>query len=82
MKPMKKAFFLLIRVTMHYCKWLRLYYWSEFNLHELRGTYVMPRAYYHWLYHTCMWLIRFKRFHRIADRAIHTIPYCIRFHEA
>lgn len=82
MKRMKKALFLFLRFTMRYFKCLRLYYWSEFNLDELKGTYVMPRGYYHWLYHTCMWLIKFRQLNHLADRAIHTIPYCIRFDEA
>lgn len=82
MKPIKKAFLLLLRSTTHSFKLLRLYYWSEFNLQELKGIYVMPGAYYHWLYKTCMWLIKFKGLQRIANRAIHTIPYCIRFYEA
>lgn len=82
MKRIIKAIFLLLRFMVRFSKCLRLYYWCDFKLYELREIYVMPRYYYHWLYHICMRLVAFKKFRRIADRVIHTIPYFIRFEEA
>jgi hypothetical protein len=40
---------------------------------------VLPSWYYHWLYHTCLWLADFSQLKRIADRMIHTIPFNARF---
>ena len=82
MKRLKKAILLPVR-TMAY-RWNRLhtYYWADKKLHELRTIYVMPKFYYRWLYRTCLWLAENKKFRRLADRAIHTIPYHVRFHVA
>jgi hypothetical protein len=60
----------------------RLYYWSENRLYPLRTVYVLPKVYYRWLYRLCIRLVDFKAFRRLADRAIHTIPYRIRFEVA
>jgi hypothetical protein len=82
MERLKKAILLPVR-TMAY-RWNRLptYYWADKKLHELRTVYVMPKFYYRWLYQTCMWLAESRKFRRLADRAIHTIPYHVRFHVA
>ncbi len=60
----------------------RLYYWSENKLYPLRAVYVMPQFYYRWLYQFCIWLVGFRSFRQLANKAIHTIPYYIRFEVA
>ena len=82
MKRIKKAILLPIRSLAYRSNRLRLYYWSEIRLYELRTVCVMPRWYYHWLYHTCLWLVEIRKFQRLADRVIHTIPYRVRFEMA
>lgn len=82
MKRLKKAFLLLLRAFMRSHKWWRLYYWTDLKIFELSGIYIMPRCYYHCLYISCMWLVTFNKFQNLANRIIHTIPYCIRFEEA
>jgi len=82
MKRMKKALLLQVwRLARHWKK-KRLYYWADRNLFDLRSVCVMPRCYYHWLYRTCMHLAAAGKCLRLADRAIHTIPYQIRFEMA
>lgn len=75
----KKAILVTLRSMGYHSNRLRLYYWSEIKLYELRTVYIMPRWYYRWLYHTCEWLVEFSKFRRLADRAIHTIPLHVRF---
>ena len=82
MQRMKKALFLQVwRLAWHW-KNMRLYYWADRNLYELRSVYVMPCWYYHWLYRSCMRLAASGKCLRMADRAIHTIPYPMRFEMA
>lgn len=82
MKRVKKAILLPVRKMAYRWNRLRLYYWSERELYELRTVNVMPGYYYRWLYHTCMWLVEFRKFQRLANWTIHTIPYHIRFASA
>jgi hypothetical protein len=79
MKRLKKAILLPVRRYAHRRKCARLYYWAEQELAELRTITVMPRLYYRALYRGCMRLNDFSRFRRLADKAIHTIPYQVRF---
>ena len=60
-------------------KCLRLFYWSDIRLYELRTVCVMPRCYYCWLYHASMSLINAGKVRRLANRVIHTIPYHVRY---
>ena len=82
MKRMKKAILLPVRSIARHLNRLRLYYWSDIKLYELRAVCVMPRWYYRWLYNTCLWLVEFRKFQRLADRTLHTIPYNVRFEMA
>lgn len=82
MKRLKKAALLLIRHVAYRWNRLLLYYWADLNLYELRAVDVMPQFYYRWLYRFCMWLVGHSYFQRLAVRAIHTIPYHVRFHVA
>lgn len=82
MKRLKKAILLPLRYSAHRWNRLRTYYWADNKLHELRSVYVMPTFYYRWLYQTSMRLAETRRFKRLADRAIHTIPYHVRFYVA
>ena len=82
MKRVKKAMLLPLRFMAYRRNRLRTYYWADSQLHELRTVYVMPNLYYRWLYQTCMVLAETRKFRRLADRAMHTIPYHIRFHVA
>lgn len=82
MNRVKKAALLPVRKVAYQCRYLRLYYWAERHLYDLRAVCVMPGWYYRWLYHACLWLVAFESFRRLADRAIHTIPYGIRFEMA
>lgn len=82
MKRMKKAVLLPVRSMAYQLKRMKLYYWSEKKLYELRVVCVMPRCYYRWLYHICIRLVAFKKCRRLADRTIHTIPYHVRFEVA
>jgi hypothetical protein len=79
MKRINKAALLMVRKVAYRGHFLRPYYWADRKLFELRTVYVMPLLYYRWLYQWCMWLIASNRFQRLADRAIHTIPYHVRF---
>ncbi|MBL0715461.1 MAG: hypothetical protein JJV98_17365 [Desulfosarcina sp.] len=79
MKRMKKVVLLSVKRIAYQWKLLRLYYLADRKLYELQAVCVMPDWYYRWLYHACMWLMGYRKFHRLADRAIHTIPYHVRF---
>jgi hypothetical protein len=82
MKRIKKATLLIARNISYRCNFLRLYYWAEEELLELRSVSLMPQFYYRWLFQTSMRLVRHDHFQRLADKAIHTIPYHIRFEVA
>lgn len=82
MKRVKKAVLLPVRNIAYRWKSNRLYYWTESKLFELQAVYVLPIWYYRRLYHICMFLAEFKKFRHLADRAIHTIPYHVRFEVA
>jgi hypothetical protein len=82
MKRLKKAILLPVRNMAYRLNRLHLYYWAEAELFELRTVNVMPPFYYRWLYKLSMRLVRSKKFSRLADRAIHTIPYHVRFNVA
>jgi hypothetical protein len=82
MKRLKKAILLPVRHMAYRFNRLHLYYWAEAALFELRTVNVMPSIYYRWLYKVSMSMISSKKFQRLADRAIHTIPYSVRFNVA
>jgi hypothetical protein len=82
MKRIKKATLLMTRSIAYRYNFLRLYYWAEEELLELQSVSLMPRFYYRWLFQTAMRLVEYHRFQRLADKAIHTIPYHIRFEVA
>lgn len=82
MKRMQKAILLPIRKMAFRWEILRLAYWADTRLYELRSVCVMPGFYYRWLYHTSMRMVEYNNFRKIADRVIHTIPYHIRFEVA
>ena len=79
MKRLKKAILMPVRTISYRWKLLRLYYWADEKLYKLNMVDVMPYSYYHWLYKLSMKLVDFNRTRRLADWAIHTIPYHIRF---
>lgn len=79
MKRLRKAILLPVRRCAYRWNRARLYYWAEQELSELRTINVMPRLYYKALYRGCMWLNDYSKFRRLADKAIHTIPYQVRF---
>ena len=82
MKRVKKAILLPVRRFAYRRNLLRLYYWAEKELFEIRNVHVMPTFYYRWLYQFSMRIVHVDRFRRLADRMIHTIPYNIRFNVA
>ena len=79
MKRLKKAMLLPVRVFAYRWNRMKLYYWVEQELFEMRNVHVMPDFYYRWLFHLSMRIVHIDRFQRLADRAIHTIPYRVRF---
>ncbi len=79
MERIKKAGLIPVKSIAYQWKLLRLYYWADRKLYELRAVSVMPTWYYYWLYQVCMWLLAFRNFQWLANRAIHTIPYHVRF---
>jgi hypothetical protein len=79
MKRLKKAILLPIRSFAYRWNRMKLYYWAEQELFELRYVHVMPTFYYRWLFHFSMRIVHVDRFQRLADKAIHTIPYRVRF---
>ena len=68
-----------LRTMAFRCNRVRLYYWADAKLSELGTVNVMPTFYYRWLYQISMKLLDSNRFSRLADWAIHTIPYHVRF---
>lgn len=82
MKRLTKATLLPVRNLAYRWNRLRLYYWADEKLFELRAVNLMPAFYYRWLYQICMQLMKRTRFRRLADRAIHTIPFNVRFNVA
>jgi hypothetical protein len=79
MKRLRKAILLPVRFFAYRWNRLKLYYWAEEELFELRNVHVMPTLYYRWLFHFSMRIVNVDRFRRLADKAIHTIPYSVRF---
>lgn len=79
---LKKAVLLVIRKMALREGFTALYYWADLELFRLRMVYVMPDLYYRWLYHTCMWLVEHRKYMKLADMAIHRIPFHIRFEVA
>ena len=82
MKRLKKAILLPLRNLAYRWNRLRMYYWADAKLFELRAVNIMPTFYYRWLYRWSMSLMETRRFRRLAERAIHTIPYNVRFNVA
>ena len=82
MKRLKKAILLPVRNVAYRWEKLRLYYWADEKLFELRSVNVMPSLYYRLLYQFSMSLVRSNKFRRLADWAIHTIPFSARFNVA
>jgi len=82
MKRIKKLTLLTIRAAAYRSNRIRAYYWAERHLHALQTVTIMPDLYYRWLFRVSMRLVRFDMFRRIADQAIHTIPYHVRFNLA
>lgn len=79
MKRLKKIILLQIRyLSLHYNR-LKLYYWADQKIHELRVVYLMPEFYYRYLFRVSMRLVQVNGFQLIADKVIHTIPYHVRF---
>lgn len=79
MERLVKIILMPIRYLSYHMQMLKLYYWSEKKLYPLRAVYALPKWYYRLLYRLCICLIEFSRCRRFANRAIHTIPYSIRF---
>jgi hypothetical protein len=82
MKRLKKAMLLPVRSLAYRWNRLKLYYLTEQALYELRNVHVMPNFYYRWLFRLSMRMVHIDRFRRFADKAIHTIPYHVRFEVA
>ena len=76
---LKKAALLLIRKLTCRNRFLALYYWADLELFRLRKVQAMPNFYYLWLYQTCMWLAERRKFRKLADVAMHRIPFHVRF---
>ncbi len=81
-KRLKKAVLLVIRKMAHREGFMALYYWADLELFRLRMVHIMPNLYYRWLYHTCMWLVEHRKCRKLADMAIHRIPFHVRFEVA
>lgn len=79
MKRIKKATLLIIRNRAYRWNFLRTYYWADGRLSELSHFTLMPHFYYRCLFSISMKLVDFNKFQRLADKAIHTIPYHVRF---
>lgn len=82
MNRIKKLGLMSVNKISYHFGLLRLYYWSESGLYPLWAVVVMPTVYYRWLYRLCIWMVDYRKFRRVADMAIHTIPYHIRFEVA
>jgi hypothetical protein len=79
MKRLKRAVLVPVRTMAYRCNRLHVYYWADEELYAIRAVSVLPEWYYRWLYRVSMRLVESGKFRRFADRAIHTIPYHIRF---
>jgi hypothetical protein len=79
MKRLKKAIIIPVSHLAYRLNRLSVYYWAEQALYDLRTVNVLPLFYYRWLFQVSMRLVHLKRFRRLADKAIHTIPYHVRF---
>lgn len=79
MERIKKLILLQIRWLALHCNQTRLYYWAELTLFDLRGVTVLPDFYYRLLFRLSMRLVQTDQFRLVADKAIHTIPYHVRF---
>jgi len=79
MNRLRKSILLPARYFSYRFRWLKVYYWADKKLFALGNTLVLPVWYYVWLFHFSMKLLGYKALHKIADKAIHTIPYNIRF---
>jgi len=75
---------MILPVRMYAYRWnrMKLYYWAEQELFEMRNVHVMPTFYYRWLFKFSMRIVHVARFQRFADKVIHSIPYHVRFHVA
>lgn len=82
MKRLKKTVLMPVRRLAYRWNRLGLYYWAEAKLFELRMVNVMPVLYYRLLYRVSLKLSEYGKMRRFADRAIHTIPFHIRFNVA
>ena len=82
MKRIKKLVLLQIRSLSLRCNQTKLYYWAELKLFELWAVAVLPEFYYRFLFSLSMRLVRLNHFRTIAYKAMHTIPYHIRFNIA
>ena len=78
MKRIKKALLLPVRSMAYSRNRLRLFYWADIRLYELRTVYVMPRWYYFWLYQVSMSFIKAGKLMQLANLMIHTIPFQVR----
>lgn len=79
MKRINKIILLQIRwLSLHYNQ-LKLYYWAEQKIYELRTVFIMPELYYRYLFWLSMRLVQVNGFKLFADKMIHTIPYHVRF---
>ena len=82
MKRLRKAIILPVRNIAYRWNRVKLYYWAEQELLELRNVQVMPTFYYRWLFNFSMRIVHVDRFRRFADKMIHSIPYHVRFNLA
>jgi hypothetical protein len=82
MKRIRKLALLQIRsLSLRYNR-PKLYSWAELKLIDLRAVTVLPEFYYCFLFRLCMLFVNIDHFQMVADRAIHTIPYHVRFNIA
>ena len=79
MKRINKIILLQIRWLALRYNQLKLYYWADRKIFELRTVFVMPEFYYRLLFWLSMRLVQVNGFKLFADKAIHTIPYHARF---
>jgi hypothetical protein len=82
MKRIEKLLLLQIRSLSLRCNRTRIYYWAELKLINLRDVTVLPEFYYRFLFRLSMRLVEIDHFRMFADKAIHTIPYHVRFNIA
>jgi hypothetical protein len=79
MKRLIKALLMPVRHLAYRWNRIRLYYWADQHLYDLRAVNVMPNLYYRFLFRVSMRMAESSRYRRLADKAIHTIPYHVRF---